>query len=389
MFLAVILAIILFAGLVCVRYLADEAGRKKFYGMVATVDFAIILAATAGFIFRQIIPPTVVTVFGNAATIILMSQLVCGVLVIAAVIFRAIYRHFHKPVIFSRTRRKAILKGALFYPVASLSTVLYANQYERENTVDRFFDIKKKNLPPELEGLKTAQISDIHLGAYFSLERLENLLNRIVAEKPDLLAITGDIFDNEEMNPAAVKIVDAYTDKFKYGIYYCHGNHEYHRGIAAIEKYLSETNIKWLVNRAEKVVGNLYIIGADYPRSAPVIKSGEDSERDELFKLQKKECIDKALENVPEDAVIILLAHHPEFIDDGAERNFLLTLTGHTHGCQFGIFGLPLFPIFKYTRGIVENGESVGYVHCGNGSWFPFRIGCPPEVAYFTLKNSD
>ena len=82
-----------------------------------------------------------------------------------------------------------------------------------------------------------------------------------------------------------------------------------------------------------------------------------------------------------------MLAHHPEFIDDGAERNFALTLTGHTHGSQIGIFGVPLLPVFKYTRGVVKIGDSFGYVHVGNGSWFPFRLGCPPEIAYFTLKT--
>ena len=61
-------------------------------------------------------------------------------------------------------------------------------------------------------------------------------------------------------------------------------------------------------------------------------------------------------------------------------------LTGHTHGSQFGIFGLPLFPVFKYTRGIVEKGKTTGYVHSGNGSWFPYRLGCPPEIAYFVLR---
>jgi len=63
-----------------------------------------------------------------------------------------------------------------------------------------------------------------------------------------------------------------------------------------------------------------------------------------------------------------------------------LTLSGHTHGGQFGILGLPLLHVFKYTRGMVQKGESYGYVHCGNGSWFPCRIGCPPKIAYFNLR---
>jgi ser/thr protein phosphatase len=64
-----------------------------------------------------------------------------------------------------------------------------------------------------------------------------------------------------------------------------------------------------------------------------------------------------------------------------------LTLTGHTHGSQFGFLGLPLFPVFKYTRGMVRIGDNYGYVHVGNGSWFPLRIGCPPEIAFFRLER--
>ena len=115
--------------------------------------------------------------------------------------------------------------------------------------------------------------------------------------------------------------------------------------------------------------------------------STNDKDREKLFAEARKNFVDAAIKNVPDDAIKILLAHHPEFIDDGAERNFALTLTGHTHGSQFGFFGVPLFPVFKYTRGVVKLGDSFGYVHVGNGSWFPFRFGCPPEIAYFTLKT--
>ena len=62
--------------------------------------------------------------------------------------------------------------------------------------------------------------------------------------------------------------------------------------------------------------------------------------------------------------------------------------TKNTHGSQFGILGLPLFPVFKYTRGMVRIGDSYGYVHTGNGSWFPLRIGCPPEIACFRLERT-
>ena len=338
--------------------------------------------------------------------------------------------------------RRSMLAYALFYPIYSFATATYANQVERNDTVDNFYDIKIKNLPEELEGFKIAQISDIHLGAFYSLERLENMLNRIVEAKPDLLTITGDIFDSVEINDEAIKLVDSFCDKFKYGIWYCHGNHEHHRGIKTIEAGLTNTKIHWLVNRAETVLNNaelgepsnvattsnsatnnhsklgepssvvttdnpaatnhsafcilhstLYIIGVDYPMGAPVMQSKDEHEQSNFNKL-KHDYLSQAMKNVPKDSICILLAHHPEFIDDAVEYNIHLTLTGHTHGSQIGIFGMPLFPVFKYTRGMFKHtgndGETncYGYVHVGNGSWFPFRLGCPPEIAYFTLiKN--
>ena len=314
-----------------------------------------------------------------------------------------------------------MLAYGIFYPIYSFVTATYANQIERNDTVDNFYDIPINNLPTELKDFKIAQISDIHLGAFYSLERLKQLLSRIVEVKPDLLAITGDIFDSVEINDEAIKLVDSFCDKFKYGIFYCHGNHEHHRGIKPIEEGLSKTKIHWLVNSAfnittSKLINDGYsgsntadnakfnqnsefripnsaliIIGVDYPVRSPVMHSKDDEEQ-KLFNQRKHDYLSQAMKNVPKDAVCILLAHHPEFIDDAADFNIQLTLTGHTHGSQIGFFGVPLLPVFKYTRGMFEHLGSdgltncYGYVHVGNGSWFPFRLGCPPEIAYFTLK---
>ena len=129
-----------------------------------------------------------------------------------------------------------------------------------------------------------------------------------------------------------------------------------------------------LLDDAVEIVGGLYLAGADYPV--------DRAHFDEM----RRAHAEKAMARVPVGAPFILLGHHPEFIDDGAAHGAALTLTGHTHGSQFGILGLPLFPVFKYTRGMVKVGDSTGYVHSGNGSWFPLRIGCPPEIAFFRLE---
>ena len=387
MFIIIVAAIlggILALALISIKFLFSEHLAKKFYKLFALADLIFIIVIVGGWWIRSLVPQWFIAFFGNVATIFLMTQLICGVLIICALVARFFYRKFGKPTKFNPERRRVLAYGML-YPLLSLAVTLYGNRIEKNYDVENFFDVPIKNLPPELEGFRLAQISDLHLGAYFSLERLENLLQRIADAKPDLLAITGDIFDNVTMNPAAIKIVDSFAEKFRYGIFYIHGNHEHFRGISAIEQMLAQTKIHWLVNRSENVTSKLFILGVDYPSRAPVTSTA-DKEREKLFAEARKNFVDKAMENVPADSIKILLAHHPEFIDDGAERKFALTLTGHTHGSQIGIFGLPLFPVFKYTRGVVKIGDSFGYVHVGNGSWFPFRLGCPPEIAYFTLK---
>ena len=149
--------------------------------------------------------------------------------------------------------------------------------------------------------------------------------------------------------------------------------------VEKIQADLAKTRVHALYNKAVKVPGrDFWLAGVDYPMLR----------EEKKFQQLKAKFTENALADIPaeERPRTILLAHHPEFIDDAAAAGVLLTLTGHTHGCQFGVLGLPLFPVFKYNRGLVEKGASYGYVHSGNGSWFPCRIGCAPEIAYFTVQ---
>lgn len=273
--------------------------------------------------------------------------------------------------------RRRFLKRAAVYPVALVAAGTYGSQYERCHTVENRYTIATEGgFPP---GYRLAQISDVHLGRFFDVEDLRLLLARIADDAPDMLVITGDLFDDEDLNPAAARALDAYCAAFPDGIWFCLGNHEHYRGVEEIKAMLAETKVHTLYNEAVKVEGRgFWMAGTDYP-----LKRGEQE-----FQQLKQNFFAKAVEAIPpeERAKTILLAHHPEFIDNAAEAGLALTLTGHTHGSQFGILGLPLFPVFKYTRGLVKRGNSTGYVHCGNGSWFPCRIGCPPEIAYFTME---
>ena len=275
--------------------------------------------------------------------------------------------------------RRRFLKKAVSYPVGLAAASGYGYGYERCHTVDNRYRIPMAAgaFP---EGYRLAQISDVHLGRFFSVAELRRLLERIASDGPDLLAITGDLFDDEGQNPAAAQLLDEYVDRFPDGIWYCLGNHEHFRGVTEIKRLLSATRVHALYNHAEQVPGkSFWIAGTDHP----MIRETEK------FRQLKAEYFAQTIEDIPEKErkSTIVLAHHPEFIDNAAAAGIPLTLTGHTHGSQFGIFDWPLFPVFKYTRGMVRLGDSYGYVHVGNGSWFPCRIGCPPEVAYFEFRG--
>lgn len=302
------------------------------------------------------------------AAIALMAELILCLLVYIAALLRFLWRRMLREPFDGGHRR--VLKGAVCYPVAALALGSYGSLYERNHQV--LHEISVPVADGRLYGYRIAQLSDVHIGMFFSLGMLRNLLEKAAAEKPDVLVITGDLFDDEEMNERTAKIVDSFSERFKDGIYFIRGNHEHYRNMNATERYIKSTHIHELVNGAREVRPGLWFVGVEYPMDRP------------HFGKLEHEFARQAFSHVPDGALSVLLAHHPDFIDDGRQYGARLVLTGHTHGGQFGVLGVPVVPhVFKYMRGIYDFGETMGYVHTGNGSWCPMRIGCPPEIAVF------
>ena len=303
----------------------------------------------------------------------LVAQTIFNGLVTSAVVIRFILRRARRvPVDF---KRRDLLKRSFLYPLVAAVLPAYGGLVESREQVLREVEIPVQGLTAP-EGYRIVQLSDVHLGQFFSVEDWRKLLQQAAGQGADVLAVTGDLFDDERMNEEAVQVLDSFVPSFPDGIYYIFGNHEHFRGVGQIKNYLAGTRINVLENAARQVPGKtLWFAGVDYPM------------RRDRFEADRQKMHRQAMAEVPEGVTAVLLAHHPECIDDGAESGVALTLTGHTHGGQFGIFGLPILPFFRYNRGLIKIGDSYGYVHSGNGSWFPCRIGCPPEIVTFTLVS--
>ena len=312
-----------------------------------------------------------------------MAKLVFLVLVGIASAVRGAYRFFvaDAPLVPVDMERRRLLKGAAAFPAAALASGVYGGTAGRTEVALREFSVPVPGIDDALDGFRVAQLSDIHLGLFFSLEEWRALLEETAATGADALAVTGDLFDDDDMNAEAAQILDAFVPRFPKGIWFCYGNHEHFRNIQATREALAKTRIHVLDDASGQVMDGkrpLWFLGVDYPRSRSV------------FTVDGEKSLEAAMKDVPENAVKVLLAHHPDFFDSAARRGIELVLSGHTHGGQLGAFGVPLVPpVFKYMRGVYHVGRTVGYVHCGNGSWFPYRLGCPPEIAVFALKKTD
>lgn len=368
--------LILGASLYFLRYLAQ--GRRLFFARIAIAAFDIVGIGSLLLFIRS----AFMHGWGAATALLVMLLFVAQIITLLVTACAAALRYLRRRMLSAPydPARRRLLAGAAAYPAAGLLLGGYGAFFERRHTVRSDYTIPVPRLPHEAEGMVVAQISDVHLGPYFSVADFEALLTEVGASGADLLAVTGDIFDDERQNEAAAEVLAAHAADYPDGIWYCIGNHEYyHDGRRIVDRMAHEGRVRVVLNSAAQVPGRgVYIAGVDYP-----FGRGND------FYLQKEALFAAAMSEVPADALTVLLAHHPEFIDDAAaDGRVPLTLTGHTHGSQFGVFGRPLFPVFKYTRGMVRIGDNYGYVHTGNGSWFPLRIGCPPEIAYFRLERN-
>lgn len=281
------------------------------------------------------------------------------------------------------SRRAFVRRAALSVPAAALGVGAYGAFYASQDIRFLRHEVAVAQLDSALEGFAIAQLSDVHLGLFFSLGKLRETLDRIVAQQPDVLVITGDLIDDVRQMEAMTALLDAYVERFPRGIYFTYGNHEYFRDIRLVERALAQSKLQVLRNGAALVTEaprSLYFLGVDFPWA----RNGTR---------QEAECarmLEMALEGVPARATKVLLSHHPMLIDNGYAAGVDLTLTGHTHGGQVALFGEALLPVrYKYMRGMYRQAGFYGYVNIGAGSWFPFRLGCPAEAAFFILRRAQ
>ncbi len=267
----------------------------------------------------------------------------------------------------------------LFMPLAIAMTVDHITRHESNRVQVTHLKLPLPNLPPAFDGYTIAHISDMHIGhqAWVDIPRMQLYGNHAMAVKPDLIAITGD-FADLDINPQTQRTLVEMLRPIcaPDGVFGVTGNHDFDDDVDLVRRAVQRGGVTLLDNCHQVIQRGeqkLVIAGVDSARSGnPDLRA--------------------ALEGVPKDACVILLAHEPDYADMVRwEHRVKLQLSGHTHGGQLILpfFGPPYLPSWgeKYIRGLYQLDGLKLYVNSGLGMRYPpLRRKAIAEITHITLQ---
>ncbi len=292
-------------------------------------------------------------------------------------------------------RRSFLIKAGLGLAALPFLSLIYGITVGKYNYKVKKEKLAFKNLPKIFDGYKIVHISDIHAGSFDSPQQVKKGIEMINAQNPDLVLFTGDLVNDR------AEEVDAYLSvlrgiKAKDGIFSITGNHDYGDYFPWQNEDAKKENFESFIQKhkdlgfhllrnenvkVEKDGQHFNLVGVENWGLPPFPQHGD---------------LQKALEGV-DDNFTLLMSHDPshwdaEVVDHNKQID--LTLSGHTHGMQFGIEipGIKWSPVkYKYPRwaGLYEKKNQFLYVNRGFGFLgMPGRVGIWPEITVIEL-NSD
>ncbi|MBD2721523.1 metallophosphoesterase [Hymenobacter armeniacus] len=258
--------------------------------------------------------------------------------------------------------------------------------------------LKYPNLPPAFDGFKVLQISDLHTGSFNSTEPLERAVAMINRQGADLILMTGDLVNNraEEVEPHIPALSKIKSDL---PIFSSLGNHDYGDYVAEFrdDRALWRQNLERLMQNHAKIGWTLLNDTTHF------IERGGDKIAVVGIQNSSSHLNFTTYGNLPKahaasgDAPFkILLSHDPSYWESHILNypDIDLTLSGHTHGMQFGL-NLPFLkwsPVqyaYKQWAGLYEQGRQKLYVNVGLGFLgYPGRVGFLPEITVFELRRA-
>jgi predicted MPP superfamily phosphohydrolase len=300
------------------------------------------------------------------------------VVVCVCLAVRALRKHLNAET--DPGRRRALNLAGTLAAASPFAVLGYGALVQRTDFRVREIDVPLPGLPPDLEGLRLLQLSDIHLSVFLSERELARAIDAAIELRPHLALVTGDLITTVG-DPLDACIRQLARLKADAGVFGCLGNHE---RFAHVENYAARAaaavGIPFLRSRARRLrFGNavLNLAGVDY-QAFP----------------DKRDYLRGADRLIVPGACNVLLSHNPDVFPVAARQGWNLQLSGHTHGGQVTveIFDQDITParVFTpYVYGLFRSGASAAYVTRGIGTLgIPVRIGAPPEIVLLRLRKA-
>ena len=288
-------------------------------------------------------------------------------------------------------------RAGLIISVIPFISILYGITYGKLNFRIIEKEIEYKHLPESFDGFKIIQISDIHIGSlYGKTDQVQEAIRLINSADADLVLFTGDLVNNfsGELNGWDTIFSQISSRHGKFAIL---GNHDYGdysswdtpedklENFEQIKHFFTKIDFQLLNNSNEVLVkesDSIAIIGVENWGRPPFSQYGD---------------LQKAMFGISGVAFKILLSHDPTHWDAEIKSltDIALTLSGHTHGMQFGIeigsfSWSPAKYIYPRWAGLYHFNNQYLYVNRGFGYiGFPGRVGMPPEITLITLKKAN
>jgi predicted MPP superfamily phosphohydrolase len=342
--------------------------------------FAAFLAVSYSFSFSWVlawlrIPSRIGSILGAGSLTYFLT--LTGVLAIyQTLVF--VRKLLHADVNPGRRRVLNAAGGALM--AAPFAAVGYGSFIQRTDFRVREVDVPLAGLPPDLDGLRILQLSDIHLSAFLSELEFARVIDAALELHPHLAVVTGDLISGHN-DPLDACIRQLARVKADAGVFACMGNHERY---ARVEDYTARQSarvgIRFLRGEAQTLrFGNaaLNLAGLDF-----------ESQRQRARYLRGAERL------IVPGATNLLLQHNPDVFPEAARQGYNLLLAGHTHGGQVTVEILdrsinPARFFTPYVYGVYRLGNSAAYVTRGIGTiGIPTRIGAPPEISLLRLRKA-
>lgn len=293
------------------------------------------------------------------------------------------------------SRRKFISQIALGIAAIPFASMLYGIYKGRYNYKVLTYNLEYPDLPDAFDGYQITQISDIHSGSFDNKEKIEYAVDLINKQQSDVILFTGDLVNNQASE------MDQWKSTFskltaKDGVYSILGNHDYGDYMNWPNEAAKQENLDYLFQIQKE-------IGFDLLKNESRFLE-RNGERIALIGVENwgagfKQVgdLDKASKAVKPEDFKILMSHDPTHWEKVAVNHPLhyhLTLSGHTHGMQFGIEipgwikWSPAKWRYKYWAGLYEQNKQIINVNRGFGYLaFPGRVGIWPEITVIKLKK--